>query len=159
RVQLQRRLLPGAWRAGVGRPGPGAAALVSSYEEARSACDLAERLDLPGRLADAADLLLHQLLLRDRAALTDLVDSLLGPLRTARGGPGPLLDTLDAYFEATGNATAAARRLHLSVRAVTYRLDRVHRLTGHDPDDGADRLALHAAVLGARVLGWPAPTT
>ena len=54
------------------------------------------------------------MLLRDREPLVELVDGVLGPLRGARGGAGPLLDTLDAYF-ATGHVTlAAARRLHLS---------------------------------------------
>ena len=48
-----------------------------------------------------------------------------------------------------------ARRLHLSVRAVTYRLDRVEALTGYDPTDPAQRFTIHAAVLGAKLLGWP----
>jgi PucR C-terminal helix-turn-helix domain len=51
---------------------------------------------------------------------------------------------------------AAARDLHLSVRAVTYRLARVKELTGRDPAHPADALALHVAVIGARVLDWPA---
>jgi DNA-binding PucR family transcriptional regulator len=42
------------------------------------------------------------------------------------------------------------------VRAVTYRLDRVRRLTGHDPTQSTQRFTLHAAVLGAKLLGWPA---
>jgi DNA-binding PucR family transcriptional regulator len=48
-----------------------------------------------------------------------------------------------------------ARRLHLSVRAVTYRVDRIKTLTGYDPTDPAQRFTVHAAVLGARLLGWP----
>jgi len=38
---------------------------------------------------------------------------------------------------------------------VTYRLDRVRSLTGYDPTDPDARFTLHAAVLGARLLGWP----
>ena len=57
---------------------------------------------------------------------------------------------------AAGNiATEAAARLHLSVRAVTYRLARVAALTGHDPADPADRFTLQTAVAVARLLGWP----
>ncbi len=41
------------------------------------------------------------------------------------------------------------------MRAVTYRLQRVEDLLGRDPSDPAGRFALHAAVLGARLLGWP----
>jgi len=52
-------------------------------------------------------------------------------------------------------ATHTAARLHLSVRAVTYRLARVADLLGRDPSDPADRLTLHAAVTAARLLDWP----
>ena len=45
---------------------------------------------------------------------------------------------------------------NLSVRTVTYRLARVKELTGRDPAQSADALALHVAVIGARVLDWPA---
>jgi DNA-binding PucR family transcriptional regulator len=45
--------------------------------------------------------------------------------------------------------------MHLSVRAVTYRLDRVKQLTGYDPAHPEQRFVLQSAVLGARLLGWP----
>jgi DNA-binding PucR family transcriptional regulator len=38
---------------------------------------------------------------------------------------------------------------------VTYRLARVAALTGYHPSRPDQRFALHAAVLGARLLGWP----
>ena len=79
------------------------------------------------------------------------------PLRSARGGAGPLLETLDAYFATGGVALAAARRLHLSVRALTYRLERIRDLTGHDPTSPTDRYVLQTATLGARLLGWAPP--
>ena len=44
----------------------------------------------------------------------------------------------------------------LSVRAVTYRLDRIRELTGQNVNDPNDSFALHAAVLGAKLLDWPA---
>jgi DNA-binding PucR family transcriptional regulator len=87
--------------------------------------------------------------------LRDLIGALLQPLEGARGGARPLLDTLLAYFQSGANTARTARRLHLSVRAVTYRLGRVLELTGSDPDDPDDRFALQAAVLGAKLLGWP----
>ncbi|MGY4388353.1 DNA-binding PucR family transcriptional regulator [Streptomyces sp. TE12347] len=52
-------------------------------------------------------------------------------------------------------ATEAARRLSLSVRALTYRLERIRSLTGADPADPSNRYALRTAVIGARLLGWP----
>ncbi len=53
-------------------------------------------------------------------------------------------------------AAEAARRLSLSVRALTYRLDRVRQLTGADPADPVQRYTLQTAVIGARLLDWPA---
>jgi DNA-binding PucR family transcriptional regulator len=83
------------------------------------------------------------------------VQAVLSPLNQARGGARPLLDTLDAYFTTGNVATEAAAQLHLSVRAVTYRLARVRSLTGYNPLDPAHRFTMHAAVLGAKLLGWP----
>ncbi len=44
---------------------------------------------------------------------------------------------------------------HLSVRAVSYRLERIQALTGYHPGEPTQRFTLQAAVLGARLLGWP----
>ncbi|HSS88377.1 MAG TPA: helix-turn-helix domain-containing protein [Streptosporangiaceae bacterium] len=144
------------WRIVVGRPYPGPSGVVRSYEEAAEALDVAERLGLPEPVASAEDLLVYQVLLRDRTAITDLVCTVLMPLGAARGGAAPLLATLAAYFARGGVAAAAARDLHLSVRAVTYRLARVRDLTGRDPARAADALTLQVAVIGARLLDWPA---
>ena len=147
---------PPSWRIAFGRPYPGPSGVVHSYDEAVDAFDVAHRLGLPEPVVSAADLLIYQVLLRDRAAIVDLVRTLLLPLARARGGAGPLLGTLAAYFDRGSVATAAARDLHLSVRTVTYRLARVKELTGRDPAQPADALALQVAVIGARVLDWPA---
>ncbi|MEZ0493163.1 PucR family transcriptional regulator [Kineococcus sp. TBRC 1896] len=144
------------WRAGVGRPGPGAGGVVGSYEQARRALALGDRLGVTDPVADAADLLVYEVLLRDRDVATDLVESTLGQLRGVRGGVEPFLRTLEVYLATGGNATEAARRLHLSVRAVTYRLARVRDLTGVDPTRPEQRFGVQAAVLAARALGWPA---
>lgn len=139
----------------VGRAHPGTSGVVHSYEEALNALDLAARMDLDDPVLYAADLLVYPVLTRDRQAMADLVQTVLGPLQQARGGAKPLLDTLTAYFD-TGCVTAqAARRLSLSVRAMTYRLDRIHRLTGSDPGDPVQRYTLQTAVVGARLLDWP----
>ena len=52
--------------------------------------------------------------------------------------------------------TCWSRRLTLSVRALTYRLERIHKLTGANPADPAHRYMLQTAVIGARLLDWPA---
>ncbi|MEU2864589.1 helix-turn-helix domain-containing protein [Streptomyces mirabilis] len=143
-------------RVAVGRPQPGPGGVVQSYEEALNALELAERLGLDGPVLRAADLLVYPVLTRDRQAMADLVLNTLGPLTTARGGAEPLLDTLTTYFDSGCVAAEAARRLTLSVRALTYRLERIHKLTGADPADPAHRYMLQTAVIGARLLDWPA---
>ena len=139
----------------MGRPYPGSYGIPRSYEEAREGLAMAMRLHLPTPVIHAEQLLIYRVLLRDQPAITDLVQSVLGRLTQARGGAQPHLATLDAYFSAGGVATETARRLHLSVRAVTYRLNRVQSLTGYNPTDPAQRFTIHAAVLGAKLLGWP----
>jgi DNA-binding PucR family transcriptional regulator len=116
---------------------------------------MAVRLHLDAPVIHAEQLLIYRVLLRDQPAIADLVHSVLGGLVHARGGAEPLLATLDAYFTTGSVTTETARRLHLSVRAVTYRLDRIKTLTGHDPTDPAQRFTINAAVLGAKLLGWP----
>ncbi|WAZ24808.1 helix-turn-helix domain-containing protein [Streptomyces cinnabarinus] len=140
----------------LGRAHPGPLGVVQSYEEALNALDLAERLELTEPVLHASELLVYPVLTRDRQAMADLVATVLGPLRRARGGARPLLDTLTAYFDSGCVAAEAARRLSLSVRALTYRLDRVRQLTGADPADPVQRYTLQTAVIGARLLDWPA---
>lgn len=147
--------LDAGWRVGVGRPHRGPGGVVTSFREASDAIGLGERLGLRPQVLKAADLLVFPVLLRDREAIEDLVVTVLGPLLDARGGPRPLLETLNAVFGGQGNQAAAARVLGVSTRAVTYRLERIRRLTGFSPDDPTQRFTLETAVLGARLLGWP----
>jgi DNA-binding PucR family transcriptional regulator len=146
---------PSDARVAISRPHSGAVGVVRSYEEALSALDLADRLALAGPVLNAADLLVFPVLMRDRAAMTDLVQAVLGPLQGARGGAGPLLETISAYAAAGYVNAEAARRLDLSVRALSYRLERIAALTGFDPDDPLQRYTLETAALGARLLNWP----
>ena len=139
----------------LGRPHPGPSGVARSFSEARDTLALAARLRLSEPVVRAEELLVYQVLLRDRAALCDLIETVLTPLRRARGGAEPLLATLEAYLDSGGNTTRTAQRLHLSVRAITYRLHRIVTLTGLHVGNPAHRYTLHMAVLGARALGWP----
>ncbi|MFF3753512.1 PucR family transcriptional regulator [Streptomyces sp. NPDC002018] len=142
-------------RVAVGRPQPGVGGVVQSYEEALNVLDLAARLAMDAPVLRAADLLVYPVLTRDRQAMTELVLGTLGPLESARGGAQPLVETLSVYFDAGCVAAEAARRLSLSVRALTYRLARIHQLTGADPADPMHRYTLQTAVIGARLMDWP----
>ena len=144
-----------SWRVGVGRAHTGPRGVLRSYREALEALDVAERLHLPDQVVHARHMLVYRVLLRDETAIADLVQTVLGPLTTARGGPGPLLATLEAYYACGQNTAQTARRLHLSVRAITYRLQRIRELSGYSAGDPADQLPLQVAVTGARLLNWP----
>lgn len=144
------------WRVAVGRAHPGLYGIARSYEEAREAITMAGRLRLDTSVVHARDLLIFRVLLRDQPAMVDLVQAVLSPLGRARGGARPLVATLEAYFASGAVATEAAKRLHVAVRTVTYRLERIKVLSGYDPGDPAHRFTLQAAVLGARALNWPA---
>jgi sugar diacid utilization regulator len=153
-AELGRLNIGEQWRVASGRPFSGAYGIARSYEEAREALTLAERLDFDGNV-DPQNLLMYRVLGRDQAAIIDLVADVLGPLNEVRGGADLLIDTLHAYFNAGDVATEAARRLHVSIRTVTYRLAKVKDLTGYSTADPQQRFMLHAAVLGARLLEWP----
>ncbi|AMY24358.1 PucR family transcriptional regulator [Rhodococcoides fascians] len=154
-VDLHRRGEYGRIQLGVGRPRIGAVGVAASYRDALDALDLASSLGLDTPVVDARDLLVYRVLISDRAAIADLVETLLTPLTSARGGAGPLLETLQVYFETGANSASTARRMHLSVRAVTYRLSRIRDLTGQDVGNPVEAFALHTAVLGAMLLDWP----
>ena len=152
---LRRLRVAGRWRVVAGRAFPGVWGVPRSYEEARESLSLADRLGSDDDVVHARDLLVYRVLGRDQAAIVDLVRDVLGPLEQVRGGAQVLLETLQAYFDASDVATAAARRLHVSVRTVTYRLARVAQLTGYGVSQPDQRFALQTAVLGARLLEWP----
>jgi sugar diacid utilization regulator len=156
RQAMDRGKLDGRWRIAAGRAFPGAYGVARSYEEALEASTFADRLGLDSEVVHARDLLVYRVLGRDQAAIVDLVHDVLTPLEQVRGGAGVLLTTLQAYFDAGEVATEAARRLHVSVRTVTYRLARVAALSGYSVSRPDQRFSLHAAVLGARLLEWPA---
>jgi sugar diacid utilization regulator len=144
------------WQVAVSEQRSGVGGIRRAWRESRQTLDLARRLGLDGPEVYAADLLGHAQLLADTPALAEFVERVLGPLRTARGGPRPLVDTLVALVDADGNTAAAARALHLSVRAVLYRLKRISAATGYDPAVPEQRFTLRTAAVGARLLGWPA---
>lgn len=142
----------GAWQVGVGRKGPGLGGVARSYREAREAIDLAERLGVTDPIVRVDALLAFRLLGRDPAALAEVVRDVLGGLDVARGGATHLVETLETYFAEGGNTTAAARALHVTPRAVTYRLEAIHRFTGYRAADARDAFVLQVALWGRRLL-------
>jgi len=147
----------GPWRIGVGRPNSGAGGVARSYGEARQSLDLADRAEVAGPVARFEDLVAYRMLAADPGLAAELVDGVLGPLQSARGGAQHLIETLEAHFAASGNLSATARALHLSPRAVVYRLERIAKLTGHSPQDPESRFILELAVRSRRLAPTPEP--
>jgi DNA-binding PucR family transcriptional regulator len=142
-------------RAGIGRTWSGESGPMRSYLEAVDCRQVAARLDLADAVSSADDLLVFLSLFRNRALLEDLVRSVLLPLTALRGGAGNQVETLQAHFGNRGVATATARALHLSVRGLTYRLERIRGVLHHDLDDPQQRLTVELALVAARLMDWP----
>jgi len=64
-----------------------------------------------------------------------------------------LVETLDTYLDAAGNAQRTAKHLHIHRATLYYRLSRIEELTGMSLSDGQDRLALHLGVKLGRLSG------
>ena len=134
--------------------GPRVAGLEEAWTSHRHA-ELATRAVphlAPGPVVDAGALGAYDLLLRipdlDPTALPAPVAALL-----AADPRGVLVRTLEAYLRHAGSAPAAADELHVHRTTLHYRLDRIHGITGCDPDDGETRLLLHLGLGVARLQG------
>src|SRR4051794_11030522 len=82
------------------------------------------------------------LLSSEPAALGALVDSTVG-------AAGALLETLRAYIEHGASVSATAAAIYAHRHTVSNRLERLHALTGHDPQtpEGQTQLALGLQAL------------
>ena len=128
----------------------GVGSLAMTYADLVDATRTAQRLGLRGWIPDPEDLALERLLLADRPLADATVRRELGPVLADERFGEELIETLQAYFDAGENVTAAARRLHLATRTVGYRLERIEALLGH-PIDGQSRRRLSTALMVHRL--------
>lgn len=156
-VAVLARLAPAAAEAGLGQaaaqagaPAAGVSAPITMLAEAPRALRQAEVALIAG------EALGERLAAWDGlgawAAITDLWDA------AGRPEPDPdlaafftehetdLVPALEAALDHAGDVAEAADALHVHRTTLYRRLDRVKELTGHDPFDGDDRLALHLAL-------------
>jgi DNA-binding PucR family transcriptional regulator len=120
------------------------------YADLVDATRTAHRLGLRGWIPDPEQLALERLLLADRPLADATVRRELGPVLADERFGEELVETLQAFFDAGENVTAAARRLHLATRTVGYRLERIESLLGR-PIDGESRRRLSAALIVHRL--------
>ncbi|MDL4814452.1 PucR family transcriptional regulator [Actinomadura opuntiae] len=135
----------GADVAGIGTPGP-LAHLPRSLTDALAALDAARRT---GGVVHAADLATFRALLGrlDRRQLAPFADQIARPLADYDDAhDGRLTETLRAFLDTGGAVGPTARALSLNPGTLRNRLSRIQSLTGRDPLDFEDRIALAIAL-------------
>jgi DNA-binding PucR family transcriptional regulator len=128
----------------------GVGSLGATYADLVDATRMAERLGRRGWIADPEHLALERLLLADAEFADATVRRELGPVLADERFGEELIETLQAYFDAGENVTAAARHLHLATRTVAYRLEKIESVLGH-PLDGENGRRLSTALMVLRL--------
>jgi purine catabolism regulator len=96
--------------------------------------------------------------LRDGSDLAEYVELELGPLLAHDASHGvPLIPTLRAYFDASGNKSLAAKALHIERKSLYYRLERIRSLLRHDLDQPEVSARLFLALRGLELLQHKVP--
>ena len=135
--------------AGVGSPGP-LEHLPLSLTECLSALDVARRT---GGVVHASDLATFPALLGrlTQEQLAPFVDQIARPLSEYDSAHGMrLTETLRTFLDMGGAVGATSRALFLHPNTLRHRLARIERLTGHNPLQFEDRVALAIAVWAGR---------
>ena len=128
----------------------GVGSLAGAYADLVDATRTAHRLGLRGWIPEPEQLALERLLLDSPHLAEATVRRELGPVLADERFGDELIETLEAFFDAGENVTAAARRLHLATRTVGYRLEKVESLLGH-PLDGESGRRLSTALMVHRL--------
>ncbi len=132
----------------VGPTVPSLAEAHRSAAEALSALRAVAAWPTAPRPVAASELLPERALAGDPEAERLLVDQVMRPLAAASGG---LVETLDAFFDASGVLEACARRLFVHPNTVRYRLRRIAEITGRVPGDPRDGLVLRVGLAVGRL--------
>jgi hypothetical protein len=140
--------LPGPLGAGVGRTRDSLTELSGSYREASIAL-AAARAGSVAPLAVYGEVLVEELILRERSVARRLAQAILEPLE----GHPDLKTTLLEYINHGPSLPTVAKRLYLHPNTVAYRLARVKDLTGRDPKSPAGVAELFLALRASQLLG------
>jgi purine catabolism regulator len=70
-----------------------------------------------------------------------------------------LIVTLDTFHESNNRISEAAQRLFVHRHTLKYRLNRIHELTGLDPEDSQGQFQLQLGLIVARLLSKVGPAT
>jgi hypothetical protein len=139
-------------KVGIGDPAAGLADLTRSYDQARMAVEVAQRIEGVNAIATWRDLGAYRTLLAfpraslDRASLHPGLAALMD-----QPDASIWLDTLEEWLDQAGCAPSTAAALGVNRGTIYYRLRRIEALTGADLQRGDDRLALHLGLKLARL--------
>lgn len=142
--QACNRLAAGVPRSivGVGRRHDGLAGVSASYGEAVEAASISTSLDRYGQPTYFRDVLLEHLA-RTSTYSQSLLEDIFFPLQEYdEQRNATLVLTLHTFYETRYSLTRSAKLLHVHPNTVTYRLRRIHEITGLDPSDPDDLLLL-----------------
>lgn len=136
---------------GIGGVASSLAGARGSYEQARWAARVADRLAEREPVTSWGELGVFQLL----RSIDVADDAAPESLRALFASPNAdmLLETLEVYLDTGGDAQATAARLCLARGSLYYRLRRIEELAGVDLRDGGERLTLHLGLKLARLSG------
>ena len=135
-------------RAGVGRARDALTDIAGSYRDATLAL-AASRGASESNVALYGEVLLEELILRERGVSRRLARSILEPLDDLPD----LKTTLVEYISHGPSLPAVAKRLFLHPNTVAYRLTRIKELTGRDPKTPAGISELFLALRASQLVG------
>lgn len=139
---------------GLGRARETLAELAPSYREASIALSAAAAAP-QATVAVYGEVLVEELLLRERGVARRLAHTVLDPLR-----PHPeLRTTLVEYLRYGPSLPAVAQRLFLHPNTVAYRLSRIRDLTGRDPKTPSGVAELYLALRAAQLVADDPPAS
>lgn len=138
---------------GVGRAVESLAGWRASYQEAIAAQRIAAQwqVNQPLYFGDLGVYRLLSLLL-ETPELRSFYRETLGELADESPSNRDFILTLETFFEAHGNLSQTASRLHVHRNTLLYRMERIAQLGGFDLDNPETRLAVHLALKIRRLL-------
>jgi sugar diacid utilization regulator/putative methionine-R-sulfoxide reductase with GAF domain len=133
--------------------------LAVAYRESLIALDVARQLGRSGGVVyDRAGVVGMLLSLRHEAGMQRFLELNFGDLlREEDKSRDLLLDTLRAFFDANCSHEAAAQRLGVHRKTISYRLRRIAELTGLDLSTHDDRLVADLSLYVYRLLARQGP--
>jgi DNA-binding PucR family transcriptional regulator len=144
-----------AFNIGVGTPCAAFEEYRESYLAARRGLDLLRLLGRRDEVFSFRVSTLESMLLQSTRpdVIVDFISRYVEPLAAYdRGHTSDLLRTLEVWFECGQTLEEAARRLHIHVSTLRYRLKKAGDVIGVDLRDSAAGLDVQVALRAARVL-------